>query len=415
MRRLRGRGAATAGAPRGVARWFRVIAGAVALALLPVLAPMPASALSATDYPSWQDVIAAQANASSANNLIASLNASLGGLQDEVDRTNVDAKAKGQIYADAQQKYDEQNLKTQALIDQTTAAQADADKAYKVAAQVIAEMSKGGSGDLTPQLLTSPGSPDLLLSRLEISRVLGERYADMYQRALELKNRANALADQAEVAKALLEELRDATAKALQEATAAATAAADKLKQTQSDIVEVSARISYLQGLSASTTAAYNEGLKAQFGDGAEGEVNWDTGWARPVAGHITSNFGMRVNPVSHIYQLHTGVDLSGPGCGATIRAAHAGTVIYAGWDGSWGNYIATDNGDGTGNGYAHIVNGGIGVSIGQHVDPGQPIARVGSTGQSTGCHLHFIVRINGNRDLTDPVPFMRNQGITLN
>jgi murein DD-endopeptidase MepM/ murein hydrolase activator NlpD len=99
-------------------------------------------------------------------------------------------------------------------------------------------------------------------------------------------------------------------------------------------------------------------------------------------------------------------------GCGATIRAAHAGTVTYAGWSGSWGYYVAIDHGDGTGSGYAHIQAGGIGVRIGQEVSPGQPIAKVGTTGASTGCHLHFIVRVRGQ--VVDPVPFMRNQGITL-
>jgi len=62
--------------------------------------------------------------------------------------------------------------------------------------------------------------------------------------------------------------------------------------------------------------------------------------------------------------------------------------------------------------GYAHIVAGGTLVTIGQYVGPGQLIAKVGSTGGSTGCHLHFIVRINGA--LTDPLPFMRDRGVTL-
>ena len=70
------------------------------------------------------------------------------------------------------------------------------------------------------------------------------------------------------------------------------------------------------------------------------------------------------------------------------------------------------DHGDGTGSGYAHIQAGGIGVRIGQEVGPGQQIAKVGSTGQSTGCHLHFIIRKNGQ--VTDPVKFMRDQGAAL-
>ena len=86
--------------------------------------------------------------------------------------------------------------------------------------------------------------------------------------------------------------------------------------------------------------------------------------------------------------------------------------MTYAGPNGTLGNYIQIDHGDGTSTGYGHIIAGGIGVRIGEDVAPGQNIAKVGSTGASTGCHLHFMVRVNGN--LTDPVPFMRNRGITL-
>jgi murein DD-endopeptidase MepM/ murein hydrolase activator NlpD len=415
MARTSSRGARDAGSPSGGARRIRLLAGALALVLLPVLgtiAPIGDAAFAA-DYPSWEDVVAAQKNEANAKALRASLEGQLQGLQDEAQRTQDEADAKGEIYAEALQAYDEQNIETQSLLDQTAAAQAEADAAYAVAAQVIAEMIKSGSAsDLTPRLFTTPGSPDALLNRLEISRVIGDRYADLYEKALELRNRANALAEQAEVAQELLEELKAIAEAAYQVAQEAAIAAATKLEQTQRDIAEVRARIEYLAGVRETTVADYNEGLKAQWGDGAEGEIS-QTGWARPHGGFISSNFGMRWNPVSGIWQLHTGVDLAGGGgCGSTIRAAHHGTVTYAGWLGTWGYYVQVDHGDGTGTGYAHIQAGGIGVSIGQEVFAGQPIAKVGSTGQSTGCHLHYIVRVNGN--VTDPVSFMRNQGITL-
>lgn len=416
MGRTSGRGAGDAGRPIGLARRFRLLAGILALAALPiagVLAPVSVAALQNDEYPSWEEVVAAQRNEAQAKALSASLQGQLDGLQAEAQRTQDEADAKGAIYGEAQQAYDEQYIETQALVEQTAAAQAEADAAYLAAAQVIAEMSRSGSGDIAPQLFTAPGSPDVLLDRLELGRLLGGRYADLYDRAIELRNAANALAEQAEVAQQILEELRIAAEKAFQEAQAAAQAAAAKLEQTQRDIAEVTARIEYLAGVRQQTTADYNEGLRVQWGAGAEGEIS-QSGWARPVTGYISSHFGMRVNPVSGVYQLHTGVDLAGQGCGATIRAAHAGTVTYAGWSGSWGYYVEINHGDGTGTGYAHIQSGQIGVHIGQQVAPGQPIAKVGSTGQSNGCHLHFIVRVNGNRNLTDPVPFMRNQGITL-
>jgi len=417
MGRSTGRGAGVAQPKIGVARGFRVLAGALALALLPVagvLAPAPVSALRTADYPSWEEVVAAQRNEANAKTLRAGLEAQLQGLQVEAQRTQDEADQKGELYAVAQQAYDEQSIITQTLLDQTAAAQDEADAAYKVAAQVIAEMSKGGGtgAELTPRLFTTPGSPDVLLSRLEIGRVLGDRYAGLYARAIELRNVANALAEQAEVAQEILERLRIAAEAAFLVAQAAAQAAAEKLAQTERDIAEVRARIEYLAGIREQTTADYNEGIAAQWGTGAWGQIS-QTGWAKPHAGYITSHFGGRTNPVTGVWHQHTGVDLAGAGgCGAPIRATHGGVVTYAGWNGTLGYYVAIDHGDGTSSGYGHIQAGGIGVSIGQQVGPGQQIALTGTTGQSTGCHLHFIVRINGN--LTDPVPYLRGQGITL-
>jgi murein DD-endopeptidase MepM/ murein hydrolase activator NlpD len=400
--------------PSGATRRIRLLAGALALALLPVsgmLAPTPVAAVQVADYPGWEEVIAARRNESQAKQLAASLQVKVEGLQAEAQRTQQEADAKGAVYAEAQQAYDEQNIETQSLIDQTAAAQTAADDAYLVAAQVISEMSRTGSGDITPRLFTAPGSPDVLLDRLEISRVLGERYSDLYDEAIALRNTADALADQAEVAQGILEQLRVAAEEAFKAAQAAAEAAAAILEQTQRDIAEVQARILYLTGVSQETTASYNAGLKAMWGDNADGEIS-ASGWARPATGYISSQYGNRFHPIYHVWKWHTGVDLAGQGCGATIRAAHSGVVNYAGWNGDLGYFIQINHGDGTSSGYGHIMAGGIGVSIGQEVDPGQPIARIGTTGGSTGCHLHFIIRVNGG--LTDPVPFMRDRGITL-
>jgi murein DD-endopeptidase MepM/ murein hydrolase activator NlpD len=413
MGRQSGRGATS----EGFARSFRVLAAALALALIPLLGGLaPTQAAVAADYPSWEDVVAAKRNEAQAKALSASLNNQLQGLQDEAQRTQDEADAKGALLAEAQDAFDKQNIETQALLDQTAAAEAAAKQAYSVAAQIIAEMSKSGSGtDLTPQLFTTPGSPDVLLDRLEINRVIGDRYADLYAEAIELRNRADALAAQAEVAQALLEELRVKREAAFQVAQEAAIAAATKLEQTQKDIAALRERIDYLAGVSTTMSAEYSAGIKAQWGENAGGQIS-ASGWSRPVSGgYITSNYGTRIDPITHrAGAWHTGTDIGGVGCGATIYAAHSGVVTYAGWYGSWGYYVAIDHLDGTGSGYAHMPSGGIGVSIGQEVDPGQPIGKVGTTGYSTGCHLHFMVRVGGNVNTTDPVPFMRGQGITL-
>jgi murein DD-endopeptidase MepM/ murein hydrolase activator NlpD len=135
------------------------------------------------------------------------------------------------------------------------------------------------------------------------------------------------------------------------------------------------------------------------------------SGWANPTSGRLVSPYGYRVHPIDNEYRLHAGVDLAG-GCNVPIYAATGGRVTFSGLNGGFGNWILIDHGNGIQSGYAHIINGGRLVSAGQTVAAGQMIARTGSTGGSTGCHLHFEIRQGGIT--IDPVPFMRNRGVRL-
>jgi murein DD-endopeptidase MepM/ murein hydrolase activator NlpD len=137
-----------------------------------------------------------------------------------------------------------------------------------------------------------------------------------------------------------------------------------------------------------------------------------DQPWALPVAGRITDGFGPRPDrPVAGVSAYHEGTDLA-TACGTPIHAATAGTVVQAGWNGTYGNWILLEHGEGIQTGYAHIQNGGIEVTVGETVNAGEEIARVGSTGAATGCHLHFETRIDGKA--VDAVPFMARRGIRL-
>jgi murein DD-endopeptidase MepM/ murein hydrolase activator NlpD len=121
-----------------------------------------------------------------------------------------------------------------------------------------------------------------------------------------------------------------------------------------------------------------------------------------PVSGTITSPFGYRQNPFGGAPDFHPGLDIAAP-MGTTVTAAASGTVISAGWYGGYGNYILIDDGGGMATGYGHLSQ--IFVSNGQQVQKGQAIGAVGSTGRSTGPHLHFEVRINGKP--TDPAAYL--------
>jgi murein DD-endopeptidase MepM/ murein hydrolase activator NlpD len=127
---------------------------------------------------------------------------------------------------------------------------------------------------------------------------------------------------------------------------------------------------------------------------GAAGTFSW------PVTGTITSPFGWRSNPFGGAPEFHQGLDIAAP-TGTTVTAAAGGTVIMAQWYGGYGNYILIDHGGGYSTGYGHLS--AIYVTTGQSVQRGQAIGAVGSTGQSTGPHLHFEVRIAGKP--VDPAP----------
>ncbi|WNR44719.1 murein hydrolase activator EnvC family protein [Paenibacillus roseipurpureus] len=119
----------------------------------------------------------------------------------------------------------------------------------------------------------------------------------------------------------------------------------------------------------------------------------------------ITSDFVSRINPVTGKQENHKGIDL-GTAKGTPILAAENGSVIYASWMNGYGNCVIIDHGGGLWTLYGHIMNDGIYVKVGDVVKRGQKIAGVGSTGQSTGNHLHFEVR--KNEVPTDPKPFLR-------
>jgi murein DD-endopeptidase MepM/ murein hydrolase activator NlpD len=116
-----------------------------------------------------------------------------------------------------------------------------------------------------------------------------------------------------------------------------------------------------------------------------------------PVHGPITSPYGMRFHPILHYWKLHDGTDFKA-GCGAVIRAPHAGRVAERYYNGGYGNRLMIDHGYIHGKfvttGYNHAIR--YTVRVGQHVRKGQAIGYVGSTGYATGCHLHLMVWLNG-------------------
>ena len=159
------------------------------------------------------------------------------------------------------------------------------------------------------------------------------------------------------------------------------------------------ANVTYVNGTETERTllssVTLQEPVTEQRLQGTKERPTWlPTGNFRwPITGHITSRFGGRKSPGGIGTTNHKGIDIAAPRV-TPVYASDGGTVTYAGWMGTYGYLVQIDHGNGYQTRYAH--NSSIVVSVGQHVYKGQQIARVGSTGNSTGPHCHFEIRYNG-------------------
>jgi murein DD-endopeptidase MepM/ murein hydrolase activator NlpD len=125
----------------------------------------------------------------------------------------------------------------------------------------------------------------------------------------------------------------------------------------------------------------------------------------RPVTGEIdaSSGFGMRIDPFLKSPAMHTGLDMRGEP-GDPVRATANGTVTFAGWQGGYGKMVEIDHGNGVATRYGHLSS--IDTEVGKTIKSGQIIGKVGTTGRSTGPHLHYETRIDG--EAVDPQRFLR-------
>lgn len=195
--------------------------------------------------------------------------------------------------------------------------------------------------------------------------------------------RTEVASEEAEAAKAELERQRSRQQTLLNERS-------KLLDRARGDRREIEAETRDLQARSAALAekirAAQGITSSAPSGSVAVGPVS-SSGLAWPVSGPITSGFGPRWG------RMHEGIDISGAS-GTPIAAAAGGTVIVAGWNGGYGNLVVIDHGGGLSTAYAHLSS--IAVGVGQSVGQGTVVGGMGTTGNSTGVHLHFEVRVNG-------------------
>ena len=212
------------------------------------------------------------------------------------------------------------------------------------------------------------------------------------------KQRLEAEAEQQAAAVAELVTAREGA-----KATAAAAQAEDEqiYREREAETARLAAELKRIQEEEErKAREAAERAKKGQAPDPATNDTGADSGGtlSRPVAGPITSPYGMRRHPITGVYKLHDGTDF-GVACGTPVRAAASGTVLQQYFNSAYGNRVILNNGLKRGvsvvTTYNHLSR--FAVRAGAKVKRGQIIAYSGSTGYSTGCHLHFMVLANGS------------------
>lgn len=208
----------------------------------------------------------------------------------------------------------------------------------------------------------------------------------------------SALAKQAEI-----EQKKAERNVVLQKAQNDRATAMQAIEELNASSAQVSAMLKERQAARAAAAAADAAAAQSSGGQGASD--NWvqgtgQLGW--PVSGEITSPYGYRVHPIWGTTIYHSGIDI-GVDEGTPVHAADGGVVVWSGWMGGYGYAVVIDHGNGLSTLYGH--NSELAVDEGQSVAKGQVISYAGSTGNSTGPHVHFEVRVNG--DPVDPMGYL--------
>ncbi|MFD2339748.1 peptidase M23 [Clavibacter tessellarius] len=401
---------------------------AVVAVLAVLLTGSIAAPAHADTFASWDDVQKARGDEQAQQRLVQSINDEIASLQQRVADAQALVVQRGDEHDKAQQDADDKHAETVQLQEKVDAADAKATKSQEQAAGLAKQLMRSGGQNLSGTLLLSEGDgTDDLLDKLGTMSKVAEKSDQIYAIAIQDRNAAKSLSDQAQVALKELDALNAKAEQLLEEAAQAQSDLEQALADQSAQKADADAKLSVITENREATEDDYQAGVRKRQADadalaasqgGAGGDVSpgtiSGTGWTAPLPGANTSGyFGNRFHPIYKRMIFHAGEDLvRGGTCGATQYAAHSGTVSFAGWNGGYGNYIRIDHGNGVSSAYGHIMDGGTLVRNGQQVVAGQPIARTGTTGGSTGCHLHFEIRINGNA--VDPVAFMHGQGVSI-
>ena len=264
---------------------------------------------------------------------------------------------------------------------------------------VLRSMDESSTGSYLELLLSSESFSEFFVN-LETIKEITEHDTGIINEMVSLKN-------EVEAAKAVIESRKNEQEEARNIASQKENALQKKLDEKEALAKELEKDIEKYKKV-YDDARRQEEALKASLSSSLSSSSNsqylgGEFCWPAPSYVRISSPYGYRIHPIFGVKKFHSGVDLAAPG-GSNILAATDGTVKMAGWNGGYGNCVVVDHGGGVSTLYGHASR--LLVSKGQKVTRGQVIAKVGTTGNSTGNHLHFEVLINGKT--TDPMPYIQ-------
>ena len=303
-------------------------------------------------------------------------------LEGEIDELNVEID-------DYQVKIDEVSVE----LDEATAAAENQYQAYKTRVRVMYEHGSTGYLDI----LLSADSISDFFERIEIVKQITEYDSNMTEKLREKQAKIQSKKDEIVALQQGLIDSRTVLEKKKANLDSKMAYRDSLIKKIQGSVATLEKELKKIEAEEAS--------VRAKLRNLAGGSTPYTGGamtWPTPSCRIITSYYGWRLHPVLKYEKLHTGVDI-GAQYGAKIVAAKSGTVVTATYNSAYGNYVTINHGGGVATLYAHQSS--MAVSEGQYVNEGDVIGYVGSTGYSTGPHLHFEVIINGAT--TDPLGYI--------
>ncbi|HSK46882.1 MAG TPA: peptidoglycan DD-metalloendopeptidase family protein [Coriobacteriia bacterium] len=386
----------------------RAIASLLLAAVLTAASVTPALGVTRTDLKKHQEAAdnardrakKAEAAAKKLASEVASLDNEIEKIQSQADALEPKIKAASERTTRIQREVDDLKAEVSDTKQQISETQAEYDRQQKLLKSRVEETYRQGTWFYFDMLLGAHDIGDLITRTEFVSRVIESNndIAQGLESTEKTLTRAKVKLDRSlESVKIKRREAAEVESslrgmKAERDRAAAQRASAQAQK---ADLMADNKRNAKRLRALAEEEEAESDKIAAQLAaQGGSGHYGGIMAWPVPSSQRITSNFGWRICPF-HGREMHPGIDVGAPQ-GSAIVAAGAGSVMYAGYRGGYGNTVMIDHGNGVVTLYAHQAYGGIKVGVGQRVGKGERIGTVGSTGNSTGPHLHFEVRVNG-------------------